>query len=208
MRSAGYTILVAFTFCSFVGKSQSNFSLKYFGLTIHPFGDYSASIQPHKLDKQAYLVVNFGGYASYEYYVWLDKLSVRVKQGVFTDCAGGPMGVSHLGVQMNLFEIKRHRLGFAIGPTLIYRKDWNRFDIYKDSGFWKRYHSSLCGDIQYKIILYGCEFEYDWLITDKFNFSAGFTPGFPFAFTFSAGIKYWFSRDFKKNYMVVAPGNK
>jgi len=194
--------------CALLCSAQSNFSVKYFGLTIHPFGDYSASIQPHKLDKKAYLVANFGGYASYTHFIWLDKLSIRVKQGVFTDCAGGPMGVSHVGIKMNLFELKKHRLSFAIGPTLIYRKDWSRFDIYQDSGFWKHYHSSYLGDIQYKMILYGCEFEYDWLITDKTNLSVGFTPGFPFAFTFAAGVKYWFSRNFKENYKIVVPRKK
>lgn len=185
--------------------AQSNVSLKYFGMTIHPFGDYSADIQPYRLDKKAYFVLNFGGYASYEHFIWLDMLSVRIKQGVFTDCSAGMMGVSHLGLQMNLLEKKKHKLSFGLGPTLIYRESWNRFPEYKESGFWHKYSSPKAGDIQYKVILYGCEFEYDYTVSPTTDLSVGFTPGFPFAFTFSFGIKHWFNKDFKTRVKLVTP---
>jgi len=188
-----------------IACTQNNFSIKYFGLTIHPFGDYSANIQPYKLDKTAHFVLNFGGYASYEHFQWLDMLSVRIKQGVFTDCSGGIMGVSHLGLSMNLLRGKKQKLNFGLGPTLIYRRSWSRFTEYKDSGFWHNYSSEKVGSIQYKLILYGCEFEYDYSVSPKTDLSVGFTPGFPFAFTFSFGIKYWLNKNFKSNVNIVIP---
>jgi hypothetical protein len=186
-------------------SAQSNVSVKYFGLTVHPFGDYSADVQPYKLDKNAYLVANFGGYASYEKFIWIDMLSIKVKQGIFTDCSAGMMGVSHLGVQMNLLEKRKHKLSFGIGPTLIYRESWTRFPEYQESGFWNKYDSDRFGLVQYKMILYGCEFEYDYTVSDKTDLSVGFTPGFPFAFTFSFGVKYWFDKNFKTRLKLVTP---
>ncbi|MFN3916992.1 MAG: hypothetical protein ACK4K0_04545 [Flavobacteriales bacterium] len=186
-------------------SAQSNVSVKYFGLTVHPFGDYSANLQPYKLDKNAYFVANFGGYASYERFVWIDMLSVKLKQGIFTDCSAGMMGVSHLGVQMNLLQKNKHKLSFGIGPTLIYRESWTRFSEYEESGFWHKYDSPRLGLIQYKMILYGCEFEYDYTISEKTDLSVGFTPGFPFAFTFSFGVKHWFDKNFKTRLKLVTP---
>jgi len=194
-------VLVTQTFCC----SQNNVSLKYFGMTIHPFGDYSADIQPYKLDKNAFFVLNFGGYTSYEHFVWLDMLSLKIKQGVFTDCSAGMMGVSHLGLQMKLVENNKHKLSFGIGPTLIYRESWTRFTEYETSEFWNNYNSQRFGNIQYKMILYGCEFEYDYNVSQTTDLSIGFTPGFPFAFTFSFGVKYWFNKDFKTRIKLVTP---
>lgn len=202
-----FRILLATLIISISGNSfsQSNVSLKYFGLTVHPFGDNTAEIQPYKLDKNAYFVMNFGGYAGYEFFIWLNMLSIKLKQGLFTDCSGGIMGVSHIGLQMNLIEKKRHRLSFGIGPALIYRQDWNRFEIYKDSKFWNRYYTKNQKSIQYKFILYGCEFEYDYAISKKTDLSVGFTPGFPFAFTFSFGVKHWLNKNFKTRIKLATP---
>jgi len=198
----GFVIVASSSF------SQSNLSLKYFGLTVHPFGDYSASIQPNKLDKNAFFVLNFGGYASYEKFVWYDFISIKLKQGIFTDCSAGMMGVSHFGAQLKLLENQKNRLSFGIGPTFIYRESWKRFEVYEDSGFWKTYTSKKYGEIQYTFIPYGCEFEYDYKLSDKTDLSVDFTPGFPFAFTFSVGIKHWLTKDFKKRVKLVVPKNK
>jgi hypothetical protein len=191
-----------------LSRAQSNWSIKYFGLTIHPFGDASADIQPYKLDENAYFVLNFGGYVGYEKFIWNDFLSVKLKQGLFTDCSAGWMGVTHLGLQMKLIEGEKHRLSFGAGPTLIYRESWTRFDFYEKNPFWNYYNSNRLGEVQWRTMLYGCEFVYDYRLTENLELSSGFTPGFPMAFTFSIGVKYWMSREFEQKYFLARPKRK
>lgn len=203
-------LLIVLIICSLHthGQSQSNWSLKYFGLTIHPFGDASAEIQPYKLDENAFFVLNFGGYAGYEKFIWNDFISIKFKQGLFTDCSAGWMGVSHIGLQMKLLEGGKHRLSFGAGPTLIYRESWTRFDFYEKNPFWNYHTSNRLGEVQWRTILYGCEFVYDYRIGEKLELSTGFTPGFPMAFTFSFGVKYWISRDYEQKYLLARPKRK
>jgi hypothetical protein len=104
-----------------------------------------------------------------------------------------------------LFERDRHRLLFGIGPTLLYREDWNRFPGYEDSGFFNRLHSRHFGDIQYYMFWYGAEFEYDYRLGKRTDLNVGFTPGAPLALTFSAGIKYWINKNFNKKEKLVIP---
>lgn len=173
-------------------KAQSTFTLKYFGLTVHPFGDRTAELQPYKLDKEAHFVLNFGGYAGYERFVYKDLVSAKVIQGVFTDCSGGWASVTHIGVRALLFENDKHRLYFGIGPTLLVRHSWTRFgDNYQPSGYFNRADDTFLGDVQWKFIPYGCEFEYDYRWTERDHLSIGFTPGVPLACTFSIGWKHW-----------------
>lgn len=206
MRSRVRTVALAVALAvSGIAFSQSCFTLRYFGLTVHPFGDDQASLQPYRLDDGAYFVANFGGLAGVEKYVWEDIVSIKALQGVFTDCSAGWAGISHLGFRGLLFEHKRHRLHFGMGPTLMYREDWNRMEDYKDSGFFHRRNTDRLGSVQYKFFWYGCEFEYDYSLNDKLDLNAGFTPGAPLALTFSIGVKYWVSKQFKISEKLVIP---
>lgn len=172
--------------------AQSTVTLKYFGMTIHPFGDRTAELQPHKLDKEAHFVLNFGGYAGYERFVYKDFVSLKVIQGAFTDCSAGWASVTHLGVRFLLMEKPKHRVYFGIGPTILVRNSWERFgDKYPPSKYFERAHSKLLGDLQWKFIPYGCEFEYDYRFNERNHLSISFTPGVPLACTFAVGWKYW-----------------
>ncbi len=171
---------------------QSTFTLKYFGMTVHPFGDRMAALQPYKLDKNARFVLNFGGFAGYERFVYKDFVSAKVIQGFFTDCSAGWATVTHLGVRMLLLRNEKHRLYFGIGPTLIMRNSWTRFgERYKSSGYFNEDDTRMLGDIQWKFIPYGCEIEYDYRFTKRDYLSVSFTPGIPLACTFAIGWKHW-----------------
>src|ERR1043166_1770231 len=128
--------------------AQSCFTLRYFGMTVHPFGDRQAQLEPHKLDPHGHFIMNVGGFAGYEKFVWEDLLSVKVMQGVFTDCSGGIAGFSHVGLRVFFLEGKRSRVWFGAGPTLYYRQDWNRFPDYVDSGFFHRMQTRHFGTVQ------------------------------------------------------------
>jgi hypothetical protein len=173
-------------------QAQSTFTLKYFGVTVHPFGDRTADLQPYKLDREAHVVLNFGVYAGYERFVYKDLVSIKAIQGGFTDCSGGWASVTHIGVRALLFENEKHRLYFGIGPTLLVRNSWTRFgSAYKPSGYFNLADNTFAGDVQWKFIPYGCEFEYDYRWTERDHLSVGFTPGVPLACTFSVGWKHW-----------------
>lgn len=189
-------MLILFSLCCFSGSGAfaqgENITLKYFGLTFHPFGDQLAEVQPYKLDKNAYVVFNFGAMLGYEHYIWEDILSYKLIQSAFTDCSGGSAGFTYLGLKGICLDKKKHRLMFDIGPVFFYRQSWTRFPQYTDRGIFQRYK-----DYQYKFFWYGAEFEYDYRLTDKLDLSVSFTPGLPFVLTWATGVKYWLNKDFR-----------
>lgn len=196
-------ICLGLLFICSASYGQSCFTLKYFGLTIHPFGDKQANLQPYKLDDEAHLIFNLGGFAGYEKYLWEDIVSAKIIQGVFSDCSAGLASVTHLGLRGFLYEKGKHHLGFGIGPTLIIRNDWNRFADYEDSNFFERKRIEGIGNVQYKLFWYGFELEYDYKLGDKIDFSLSFTPGVPLVCALSFGVKYWMSKDFNKKLKLV-----
>jgi hypothetical protein len=188
----------------FALMGQSTLTVKYFGLTVHPFGDNSAALMPYKLDNDAKYVLNAGGFIGYERYIYEDFLALKCIQGVFTDCSGGLAGVSHFGVRGVLIDTKSHRLSFGLGPALLYRDSWYRFGgRYQSAGFFNDYKSRNLGDIQWKLFFLAFEFEYDHSINHNNDLSLSFTPGIPMACVLSIGLKHWFSKDFKKNYKLA-----
>jgi hypothetical protein len=191
-------VIISFHFAS----AQNSFSLRYFGLTVHPFGDQTASLQPYKLDKHAIVVANFGGFISVDHYIKKDYIAVTFMQAAFTDCSGGFGGLTHIGIRARIIDKGKHRLMIGGGPLLYYREDWNRFDTYHDSGTFRRYHSSHLGDIQYKIFWTGFEFAYHYEFSKHFDLNVGFTPGLPLACSFAAGITWWPKR-FEEKAKVV-----
>ncbi len=192
-------IIALFLFVwSISAKAQSNLSLKYFGLTIHPFGDNTARHQPYKLDKNAFFVANYGGFIEYEKYIVGSSFALKVGQGIFADCSNGWASATFFGFKGFMRPWGKHRLGFAIGPLFVVRESWSRFSDYGTSKIFKeRNHPSL-GMIQYAFYPYGMVIDYDYQLSPKTDLSVGFTPGFPFVMTFSVGVKYWFSKEFKE----------
>lgn len=187
-------------------SAQSAFTVKYFGLTIHPFGDPTAELQPYKLDDNAKFVMNFGGFAGYEKFFYRDLVSVKAIQGVFSDCSGGLASVTHIGPRLNLLKVKKHKIYFGIGPTLILRDSWTRFgEKYTSSGYFNVAKTARFGELQWKFIPYGLELEYDFAITERNQFSLSFTPGVPLAMIFSFGWKHWIKIKEFDPYKVYIP---
>lgn len=171
--------------------AQTAFSFRYFGLTVHPFGDQTAEIQPYKLDRNARFVLNFGGFASVDHYVYKDLVAITAMQGCFTDCSGGLAGFTHIGVRALVIDRGKHRLLLGLGPMFYYREDWNRFEAYEDKGFFNRYHSRNIGDIQWHLFPCAGEFAYHYRLSEHVDVNVGFTPGIPLAMSLSGGITYW-----------------
>jgi hypothetical protein len=196
------SIIFCSVLLSFSLKSQSNFSVKYFGLTIHPFGDRLASVQPYKLDKNAHFVANFGAFIKYEKYIWEDILAINAAQGIFSDCSAGLASVSSIGFHLLVKEIRKHRFYIDLGSTLFCREDWNRFEEYKDNGFYKR--TSFFGkNWQYGFYPISAMLEYDYNLSKTWDMSIAVAP-YP-VIAIGIGGKYWFSREFNKSNSLLVP---
>lgn len=191
----------------FGARAQETLTVKYFGMTIHPFGDRTAELQPYKLDKNARFVVNKGLFVGFEKYFYEDLFSVKIIQGVLTDCSDGLAIVTHIGPRIALMKTEKHRVYFGIGPTLLVRDSWRRFgDAYEPSGYFNETHSKRLGDLQWKFIPYAFEIEYDYAFNNNNQISFSCTPAVPLAALFSLGWKHWFHwKEYNNDVKVYVP---
>lgn len=172
--------------------AQDAFTIKYFGLTVHPTGDKTAHLQPNKLDKNARFVVNTGVFLGYEKFVHKDIISVKFIQGLLSDCSNGFASVTHIGARARLFKTEKFRFYVGAGPALLVRDSWNRFgEAYTSSGYFNETYSERLGELQWKFAPIAVELEYDYVFNPKNQLSLSFTPGIPTAMLFSIGWKHW-----------------
>lgn len=167
-------------------QAQRYWSVKYFGISLHPKGDVNAPLMPLNPDKKGYLVFNLGALVSYEQYFKPNKFSIKGIQAVYTDCAAQLGGFTHIGLRAIVFRTGRHSLNGGLGPTLIYRRNWQRLPGYQNSGYFKGKPEAPW---QYRLIPYAGEFEYNYKVSEKTEFSVTFVPGYPDLISFSFGVR-------------------
>lgn len=179
-------LLVVFLLCTLTIQAQDNIGVKYFGLSFHPLGEKdNARLMPNRLDKNAYLVLNLGGEVMYEKFVYRDILSIKVIQALYADCAERLGGFSHIGIRGTILKSGRHTLAGGLGPTLVFRRDWNDLNGYVDQ---KRFKSSPASGYQYLFLWYGGEFEYKYNFHGKWDAAVSFVPGYPDLMSLAVGI--------------------
>jgi hypothetical protein len=165
-----------------------NIGIKFFGFSIHPFGDENAHIMPMRLDNDAIFVPNVGLMLSFERYIWHDIFSVKAVHANFMDCAFQVAGFSHIGLRIRLFSMGRHELSGGIGPTLMYRKNWYRVNGYDDTNNF--YTGGNPEDRwQWVFIWYGGEFEYNLRLTRNIDLSVTVIPGIPRLIAIAYGLR-------------------
>ncbi len=167
--------------------AQDNIGLRFVFGTVHPAGETMAFLMPHKLDDRAVAVLNWGFIGSYQRYIYKRRLSLKVAQGAYSDCAQLFAGHTHLGFRFNFLNSRRHYLEFGFGPTLVYRQNWDRFEGYvqetnllRNSGKW-----------QWNFVWYGGELEYDFALKPNLDLTINCIPGYPKFYTFAVGARYW-----------------
>jgi len=161
--------------------------VKFFGLSIHPFGALNTQHMPLKFDKKGLFVLNLGAELCIEYFIYKDVISIKFIQALYADCVQKLGGFTHLGLRGRIFEIDRHSLYGGIGPTFIYRKNWYTLEDYDDSfSFFKGGPENTW---QYRFLWYGGEFEYIFAINEKWGLSTSFVPGFPDLVNFAFGFR-------------------
>lgn len=191
MHAIRYKLLILILLC-ITGKSyaQDNFGVNFIFLTWHPGGDDMAFLQPGKLDKNASLVVNWGGVLHYERYIYRNRISVKIAQAAYSDCAQLFAGHTHLAFRINALNGENHALRFGFGPTWVYRKSWDRFPGYVQ----KTDLLKVKGDWQRTFVWYGGEIEYDVKVSQKMDVNLHVIPGIPDFFTFGIGTRIWLNR--------------
>lgn len=182
-------LISLFTFSERV-IAQDNIGIKFFGLSIHPKGEKdNAFLMPNKLDKNAYLVMNFGAEIMYEKFSYKDIASVKIVQALYVDCTEKLGGFSHIGIRAKIFKIGRHSLYGGIGPTLVFRRNWQEMSGFVNPN---RFKGDFNEKWQHLFLWYGGEFEYKYIISDRIDFSASFIPGYPDLMSLAAGVNYRF----------------
>lgn len=168
--------------------AQDNIGIKFFGLSIHPKGEKeNAFLMPNKLDKNAYLVMNFGAEFMYEKFLYKDIISIKVIQALYADCAEMLGGFSHIGIRAKIAKNEKHSFYGGIGPTLVYRKNWQKIEGYVNPN---KFKGSIAENWQYLFLWYGGELEYKYTMTDKLDFSVSFVPGYPDLMSLAFGINF------------------
>ncbi|WP_276498716.1 hypothetical protein [Pontibacter litorisediminis] len=162
-------------------------TVKLFGLSAHLRQSQNPEIFPNRLDERGVLVLNLGAIVGYERFVLRDRISVRVEQGLYADCAAELAGFSHIGFRGVLLHKGRHSVNGGFGPTLVYRKDWNRIEGYGDDGYFNRY-----GQWQYRFYWYGGEFEYNYRFKPDTELSVNLVPGVPELVSVGFGLRKLF----------------
>lgn len=187
MRKWDACIISIFLFFSFSSLMSQVVGVKFVFLTVHPRGNSQAQFIPNKLDDEAHFVPNWGTILSYQKYFYKRRWSLKLAQGMYSDCAELFAGHTHLGLRINVLSGKKHTLEFGFGPTFVYRQSWSRFEGYtqevgilKDNGRWQK-----------AFVWYGGEIDYDYKIRKNLDLSINIIPGPPDFLTFSTGIRLW-----------------
>lgn len=167
-----------------------NIGLKFMGLSIHPKGAYGNEVlMPHKLDKHAYLVMNWGAMLAYERFFFGKFLSIKMVQGFYADCAAQFAGFTSIGIRVRIFKLGCHQLYGGMGPTVLYRRNWFRLAGYKDTHYFQGGREDFW---QYKLLWYGGELEYRYALCERMDISTTFVPGYPDLLCLSFGFTYNF----------------
>jgi len=156
---------------------QYTFGIKLTGLSIHPGGAQNAHIMKYKIDEKGVFVFNPGIRLSFEYFIYKDIVSIKFDQGFYRDCANQFAGFSHIGIRGRIFQIGNHSLNGGIGPTFFFRRNWYKIDGYiEDDDFFR---GGPNDNWQRRFFWWGGEFEYNYRINERIEFSTSLIPIIP-----------------------------
>lgn len=188
MRLYVFLFMLSFFIIGSQSYAQDNVGVKFFGLSIHPKGEETnAFLMPNKLDKNGYLVMNFGAEITYEKFLYKDIVSVKIAQALYADCAARFGGFSHIGVRGKILKKGKHSLYGGIGPTLVFRRNWLELQGYVNPD---RFKGGPGEKYQYLFLWYGGEFEYKYKLSKDFDFAVSFVPGYPDLMNLALGVSY------------------
>ena len=164
--------------------------------TDHPGGGDHTDAYPRKLDDGAYWVLLLGGELDLDWYAYHFSntpmaVLVRGSASLNKDCSDVWAGFLHLGPHFNLALGERFAFRIGIGPTLVWRQNWNgRVANYTGDTF---YGKTLTNDaFQSRLIWYGGNMELEWKVKRNVSLIFSNIPGWPHIITSSIGARYSF----------------
>ncbi|HEY4649809.1 MAG TPA: hypothetical protein VIG72_00270 [Pontibacter sp.] len=166
---------------------KNAFTVKLFGLSVHLKESPHPEIFPNRLDEGGYITLNYGAIVGYDRFIVGQEHAIRIEQGLYADCSASFAGFTHIGWRGLIFQKNKHSMNGGIGPTLVYRHDWNRIEGYQDDGYFNRR-----GNWQYKFIWYAGELEYNYQLTRQTEFSVNLVPGLPELVSIGVGVRQRF----------------
>jgi hypothetical protein len=169
------------------GLNRNAFTVKFFGLSVHLKESPYPEIFPNRLDEKGYITANYGALVGYDRFIVRDVHTIRIEQGLYADCSASLAGFTHIGWRGRIFKKNRHSMNGGIGPTLVYRRDWNRLKGYTDSGYFNRR-----GEWQYKFYWYAGELEYNYKLKERMDLSVSVVPGLPELVSVGVGVRQRF----------------
>ncbi|MEJ8757818.1 hypothetical protein WG947_12465 [Pontibacter sp. H259] len=162
-------------------------TVKAFGISFHLKKSPHPEIFPNRLDEKGHVTLNYGAIVGYDRFIVRNVHAIRVEQGLYADCSASLAGFTHIGWRGLIFQKKRHSMNGGIGPTLVYRKDWNRIEGYSDDGYFNKR-----GNWQYKFYWYAGELEYNYKLSQQTDLSVNLVPGLPELISFGVGMRQRF----------------
>lgn len=196
-----YISILFIVFSSKELRAQNNFGVAIPFLTYHLQKDEQPYLQPNRLDKHAKFVLNYGIIANYERMIYKNRLSIKVAQAAYSDCATLFGGFTHLALRYKFIATQRHELRAGFGPTFIYRQSWYRFPGYSPSNQYLKKH----GDWQYAFSFIAGEIEYDYKLNERASINVNVIPAIPDLLFFSAGFRYWLKPIPRNSYWKTHP---
>ena len=184
---AGLLLLVGPLPLAAQAPARQAVTLKHFAFSYHLKQARNPELFLHRIDQRGIGVLHYGLIAGYDRYVYKDVLFLRAEKGLYADCAASLAGFWHLGWRALILRKGRHSLNGGIGPTLVFRRNWNRLPGYTDDGYFRRH-----GDWQYRFFLYAGELEYNYQIKGRSAISLTLIPGLPELVSFGVGFRrHW-----------------
>lgn len=172
--------------------SQSTVALEIMTIGVHPYAKPNLLVYENALDKDGLFCAEPGLILSYETFVWQNTTSFQFSQSIYADAAGQMAGFTEIAFKKLFFHKWRSSFYLAVGPSMTYRKSWERLDYYVSEGDYVNY-----GTWQVKPWVIA-KLEYDLFIGNHSDISFGFIYGHEYnTFTASLGYRYWISSKVK-----------
>jgi hypothetical protein len=179
-----FVVILLFTWQSML--AQSNVGIRLMALGIFPEGSENVDHFQHNLDTAGKVHFLPGVIVQYEM-VADGRVSVKALQSFFQNRAGELSGFTHLGLRAYVINRGSHALILGIGPSLFYRRDWNRYEWYQNDDEYK-----IKSSWQYKASILSGEIQYSYFINKQSDISFSINHFEPKGITFGIGYTHWF----------------
>jgi hypothetical protein len=182
-KSAICFLLFSLIVCT--ANAQWFYGVKFMGITFHSGKNENGGLYDIAIGKKNRLALNFGVALTVEY-MFYPTISVKYDQALFRDCAGKFAGASMFNIRYTALLGNAGNASVGLGPFFYYRRNWKEIDGYIDEGYFK---FSKNNRWQTKFVWYGGEFEYNYPMDTRTDFSINFFPGYPVVYAITPGIR-------------------